>query len=80
VDIPCISILDFMVPGVFCNLGDFMHSAMNQEKFDWNLTRWNTLPLAERKRQFRELVRSPYWHFLPEEIKDRLHKLVSTRK
>jgi hypothetical protein len=57
-----------------------MRSALNQKRHDQPFVDWTSLPLGEKKRQFQELVRSPYWHFLPEEIKDHLHDLVSYRE
>ncbi len=57
-----------------------MRSALNQKRPDQPFVDWTSLPLGEKKRQFRELVRSPYWHFLPEEIKNRLHDLVSNKE
>lgn len=39
-------------------------------------TSWKALSLEEKKRQFRELVRSPYWHFLPDEIQQHLKKQI----
>ena len=38
--------------------------------------RWLFLSPEEKKAEFKELVASPYWHFLPEELKDRLLRFL----
>jgi hypothetical protein len=37
---------------------------------------WIFLSAEEKKAEFKELVASPYWHFLPEELKDRLLRFL----
>jgi hypothetical protein len=39
--------------------------------------RWSSLTLAEKRQEFRELIRSPYWPFLPEDIQKRIRNLAS---
>ena len=34
--------------------------------------RWISLSSEEKRKEFKELVSSPYWPFLPEELQDRL--------
>ena len=41
----------------------------------WSPKRWERLSPQQRRREFDELVKSPYWDFLPEEIQERVKKL-----
>ena len=61
-------------------LGGNMRPGNGQDGPDPILHKWRSLPLSEKRRQFRELVRSPYWHFLPEEIRERLRKLIFSKE
>lgn len=54
-----------------------MHSGLHVRRPDRKLEKWHTLPIEEKKRQFEELVRSPYWHFLPDEIQGRIKDLIA---
>ena len=42
-----------------------------------SVDRWATLSPAEKKEEFRQLINSPYWHFLPEDIRTRIRSLIS---
>jgi hypothetical protein len=39
--------------------------------------RWNALSPREKLEEFNELVRSPYWHFLPDEIKSTIRSMLA---
>ncbi len=54
-----------------------MRSGLHRQRPDKSLEKWNSLPLKEKKRQFQDLVDSPYWHLLPPEIQRRIQDLVS---
>lgn len=42
-----------------------------------SVDRWATLSPAEKQEEFRQLIDSPYWHLLPEDIRTRIRSLVS---
>ncbi len=56
-----------------------MNPAQKQEESFSPPNKWATLSLPEKQRQFKELAKSPYWHFLPEEIKERIRRLASVQ-
>lgn len=39
--------------------------------------RWAALSPDEKQEEFRQLIDSPYWHFLPEDIQSRIRSLLS---
>lgn len=41
-------------------------------------SRWQSLSPAEKMKEFQELATSPYWHFLPPEVKTRIQQLVAS--
>jgi hypothetical protein len=41
-------------------------------------SRWHSLSPAEKMKEFKELTTSPYWHFLPPEVKTRIQHLVTS--
>lgn len=41
-----------------------------------DLARWQALPHEEKLAEFTELVESPYWYFLPEELRGRIRKMI----
>lgn len=43
-------------------------------------SRWQSLSPAEKLQEFQELATSPYWHFLPTEVKTRIKHLVTASK
>jgi hypothetical protein len=70
----------FLARGPTRNLGGVMKPVQDPERPDQTFLKWRSLPLWEKRRQFRELVRSPYWQFLPEEIRERLRKLTASKE
>lgn len=42
-----------------------------------SLDRWASLSPAEKQEEFSQLIRSPYWNFLPEDIQTRIRGLLS---
>jgi hypothetical protein len=54
-----------------------MNSELRNRESEKILDKWNSLPPNEKKKQFKELLNSPYWHFLPEEIQRRIRDLIS---
>jgi hypothetical protein len=53
-----------------------MRSGFHRQRPDKNLEKWKSLPPKEKKRQYQDLVDSPYWHLLPSEIQRRIQDLV----
>jgi hypothetical protein len=43
-------------------------------------TRWSSLSTKEKKQEFKELISSPYWHFLPENVQERIRKFFPLKK
>mgnify|MGYP001133789562 CR=1 FL=1 len=39
--------------------------------------RWNALSPREKLEEFNELVRSPYWHLLPDEIRSTIRSMLA---
>jgi hypothetical protein len=75
-----IPVLKVLAWGPTRNLGGVMKPVEDPDKLTPNPLKWRSLPQLEKRRQFRELVRSPYWHFLPEEIRERLRKLTASKE
>ena len=53
-----------------------MRPSPYQVKFEKRPPRWPFLSAEEKSAEFKELVSSPYWHFLPEELQDRLRRYL----
>lgn len=53
-----------------------MPSELRLQRPEKDLEKWKALPLAEKKEQFQELVESPYWYFLPDEVRVRIRSLL----
>ena len=53
-----------------------MPSGISFQRPEKDLHKWNALPLEEKMEQFQELVQSPYWHFLPDEVQLRIRTLI----
>jgi hypothetical protein len=58
-------------------LEEFMNSELRNRESEKFFEKWNSLPLNERKKQFQDLLNSPYWHFLPAEIQRRIRDQIS---
>ena len=43
---------------------------------DPDFQRWQTLSSREKLEEFSELTQSPYWQFLPDEIKSTIRSLL----
>jgi len=41
------------------------------------LHRWASLSPNEKEEEFRQLIGSPYWNFLPEDVQARIRNLLS---
>jgi len=41
------------------------------------LHRWASLSPNEKEEEFRQLIDSPYWHFLPEDVQARIRSILS---
>jgi hypothetical protein len=54
-----------------------MHSGANPQQPKKELKKWYSLSPEEKKRQFKELVQSTYWNYLPDEIQRRIQEIVS---
>lgn len=54
-----------------------MNSELRNRESEKFFEKWNSLPLNERKKQFQDLLNSPYWHFLPAEIQRRIRDQIS---
>ncbi len=39
--------------------------------------RWKSLSPQQQRAEFRELEQSPYWYFIPDEIKFRIKDLIN---
>ena len=49
-----------------------MRPSLYQAKHEKRPPRWLFLSSEEKSAEFKDLVSSPYWPFLPEELQDRL--------
>ena len=54
-----------------------MFSSSPQLSPEKDLQKWNSPSIDEKKRQFQELVFSPYWEFLPTEIQRRIQRVIN---
>jgi hypothetical protein len=54
-----------------------MHSEQSLNPKKKAVVRWAALSPAEKQEEFRQLIDSPYWHLLPEDIQARIRSLVS---
>lgn len=54
-----------------------MHSEQSRNLTKKSFNRWATLSPAEKQEEFRQLIDSPYWHLLPEDIRTRIRSLLS---
>lgn len=57
--------------------GGVMHSDQCGNLPKKPFERWTSLSPAEKQEEFRQLIDSPYWHLLPEDIRTRIRSLVS---
>jgi hypothetical protein len=57
--------------------GGFMHSDQRGNLSKKSFSRWASLSPAEKQDEFKQLIDSPYWHLLPEDVRNRIRKLVS---
>ena len=53
-----------------------MRPSLYQAKHEKRPPRWLFLSSEEKSAEFKDLVSSPYWHFLPEELQDRLRRYL----
>jgi hypothetical protein len=54
-----------------------MQKEQNRNLPKKSIERWATLSPVEKQEEFRQLIDSPYWHLLPEDIRARIRALVS---
>jgi len=54
-----------------------MHSNTVRNLLKGPNNRWASLSPAEKQDEFRQLMDSPYWYLLPEDIRNRIRSLVS---
>ena len=54
-----------------------MHSDQRGNLSKKSFSRWASLSPAEKQDEFRQLIDSPYWHLLPEDVRSRIRNLVS---
>jgi len=57
--------------------GGIMHSDQRGNLLKKSVSRWASLSPAEKQDEFRQLIDSPYWHLLPEDVRSRIRNLVS---
>jgi hypothetical protein len=57
--------------------GGIMHSDQRGNLSKKSFSRWASLSPTEKQDEFRQLIDSPYWHLLPEDVRSRIRSLVS---